>query len=75
MEEAMLLVVCSGRTRSNSLKLELWKLHTNMQKNFFTVRVKVHWNRLPREVVESPFVEIFATHLDSSLCDILEYLL
>ena len=35
-----------------------------MWKNFLTVRVMEHWNRLPREFVESPSVEILKTHLD-----------
>ena len=30
-----------------------------------------HWNRLPREVVESPSVEIFKTRLDKVLCSLL----
>ena len=42
---------------------------TNTWKNFFTVRVMEHGNRLPREVVESPSMEIFKTHLDTYLCD------
>ena len=42
-----------------------------MQKNFFTVRVTEHWNRLPREVVKSPSMEIFKTCLDTSLCSLL----
>ena len=41
-----------------------------MQKNFFTVKVMEHWNRLPREVVESP-MEIFKTCLDAYLYDLL----
>ena len=69
MDEARLLVVHSDRTRNNGLKPEHRKFCTNMQKNF-TVRVMEHWNRLPREVVESS-VEIFKTRLDAYLCDVL----
>ena len=32
--------------------------------------VTEHWNRLPREVVESPSLEIFKSHLDAYLCDL-----
>ena len=42
-----------------------------MLKNFFMVRVMEHWNRLHREAVESPSMEIFKTHLDAYLCDLL----
>ena len=60
-------MVCSNRTRGNGLKLEHRKFHTNMQKNFFTVRVMEHWNRQPREVAESHSMEIFKTCLDAYL--------
>ena len=43
----------------------------NMRKNFFPLRVKEPWPRLPREVVESPSLEIFKTHLDAVLCSLL----
>ncbi|KFV75831.1 hypothetical protein N308_01073, partial [Struthio camelus australis] len=45
--------------------------HLNLRKNFFTVRVTEHWNRLPRGVVESPSLEIFKTRLDVILGNML----
>jgi len=43
----------------------------NTRKNFFPLRVTKHWNMLPREVVDSPTLEIFKTHLDEVLCNLL----
>jgi len=40
-------VVPIGRTRDNGHKPNHKKLHVNMRKNFSTLRVAGHWNRLP----------------------------
>jgi len=42
-----------------------------MRKNYFSLRVTEHWNRLPRDVAESPSLEIFKTRLDKVLCSLL----
>ncbi|KFQ24109.1 hypothetical protein N332_01493, partial [Mesitornis unicolor] len=54
----------------NGYKLERKRFNLNMRKHFFAVRVTEYWNRLPREVVESPSPKTFKTHLDTFLCDL-----
>ena len=65
----LFLVVLSDRPRANRHKLEHRKFQ--VRKSFFTARVTAHWNRLPREVVETPSPEMLKTHPDTFLCNLL----
>ena len=71
--DSLFSVVPSNRTRRNGHKLKHRKYQLNMHisQHFFTVRVTEHWNWLPREVVESPSLEILKTCLDAILHNVL----
>ena len=43
----------------------------DIRKNFFTVRVVMHWNRLLREVVDAPFLETFKVRQDQALSNLI----
>ncbi|KFO61811.1 hypothetical protein N302_06153, partial [Corvus brachyrhynchos] len=42
----------------------------DIRNRFFTVRVVRHWNRLPREIVDTPSLEVFNASLDVALSNL-----
>ncbi|KGL84262.1 hypothetical protein N309_09565, partial [Tinamus guttatus] len=51
----------------NGLKLHQGRFRLDIRKNVYTGRAVKHWNRLPREVVESPSPAAFRKRVDEAL--------
>ncbi|KFM01132.1 hypothetical protein AS27_11542, partial [Aptenodytes forsteri] len=54
----------------NGLKLKEGRFRLDIRKTVFTMRVVRHWNRLPREAVDAPSLEVFKARLDGALSNL-----
>ncbi|KFM14060.1 hypothetical protein AS27_01698, partial [Aptenodytes forsteri] len=54
----------------NGFKLKGGRFRLDIRKKFFTMRVVRHCNRLPREVVDAPSLEVLKARLDGALSNL-----
>ena len=62
----------NDKMRVNGLKLKetFKRFRLDIMQKFFIVRVVKQWNRLPREAVDTPSLEVFKTRLDGALSNL-----
>ncbi|KAK4818087.1 hypothetical protein QYF61_005664 [Mycteria americana] len=69
--ERLFAKACSNKTRGNGFKLKKDRFRLDIRMTFSTMRVVRHWNRLPREVVDAPSLEVFKARLDRALSNLI----
>lgn len=52
-------VSSTEKTRGNGFKMHQERLHLDIRTKFFRVKTVNEWNNFPKDVVESPSMEVF----------------
>jgi len=68
--ERLFIRECSDRMRGSGFKMKEGRFTLGSRKKFLTAMVVRHWNRLPREVVDAPSLEVFKDRLDGALSNL-----
>lgn len=65
--EVLLTRAHSDRTRENGCKIKEGRFRLAIREKFFTVRMVLYWNKLFREAVDAPSLEMVKVGLDWAL--------
>ena len=65
--EQLLTKMDTDSTRGNGFKLKQGRFNLDIWRKFFTQTLVMHWNRLPKEVVDAPSLDVFKARLDGAL--------
>lgn len=61
---------CIDLIQGDGFKLKEDSVRSNIKKKFFIIRLVRHWNRLSREVLCAPSLEVFKAWLDEILSNL-----
>jgi len=64
--------VDNSRTRGNVFELKEERFRLGVRGKFLTVRVVRCWNRLSKEAVDAPSLEVFKARMDGALSSLVQ---
>ena len=63
--------VCCDRKGGNGFERKEGRFRLDIKNKFLIIRVVRHWDKLPREVVDTLFLETFKERLDQALSNLI----